>query len=513
MQNWDFKYLIILLLFAVQQLVAQSDSTFQVFKDDNGNILSEGYIKQGQPVGYWRTYYPNGVIKSEGNRVNGNLDGPWKFYNKNGRIIEVINYQKGLKNGYQFSFNQDSIVVRKIHFIANKEQDTSFFFYPDGDLKEWSIYENGKLMGRSVSFSEEGIPIQIKEFKNGKLLEKSSFNAYNAGGLKQGVWKRFNDDWDVIYEVEYLEGLKHGYERLYDEFGKLQEIRKYSNGKMIKEAEETQSLDVQTKFGEKGKIEVGGYNTKGQKEGVHQTYDTLGNPISSKIYDDDQLLSEGIISSSGRRNGFWKLYYSNGELKAQGNYKNDKKIGSWKYYYGDSTLQHVANYSSAGKPTDQWIWFFESGDTLAILNYSDGNLEGNYFQFDENGKKIVVGRYGDDMKQGTWKYIVGSKVTIGDYQDDNREGEWITRDTSTNKIVFKGKYQGDLATGFHKYSYDNGVPKKFGNYSSGEKIGTWKYFKPSGELLQTISYEQGLEVKFDDYLIDPRNTFKPEFDY
>jgi antitoxin component YwqK of YwqJK toxin-antitoxin module len=511
--NLGYRILFVLLLSIAQSVFAQTDSIYQVFKDDSGNVLSEGYLLNGQPVGYWITYYPNNSIKSEGNRKNGLLDGPWKFYNKEGQLVEIINYREGKKNGLQYTFNKDSVIVRRINFFNNLEQDTAYYYYPDGTIKEWLVFNQGKQSGKQILFAEDGRPVEIRLFKEGKQLERSSFNQYNSANLKSGVWKEFSKDWILLYEVDYKNGLKHGYERLYDEYGKLKEIRKYLNGKLIKEAEETQALDVKTNYGDNNQLEVGGYNVKGQKEGVHQTYDASGKPISSKIYDDDRILAEGIISSSGQRNGYWKLYYSDGTLKAEGEYKNNKKIGKWLYYYSDDELQHIAYYSMQGKAENRWIWFFENGDTLAILNYLDGVLEGDYLQFDEKGNKVVQGLYSDDMKQGNWKYIVGTQITIGSYLDDNREGEWITRDTVTNKVVFKGSYQADLATGFHRYNYVNGVPKKFGDYQSGVKVGTWQFFKPSGEIIQSITYEQGIEVRLDDYKIEPRNIFKSDIDY
>lgn len=50
-----------------------------VFKHPNGNIASEGTMRDGKPDGYWKTYYENKILKSEGNRKNFELDSIWKF--------------------------------------------------------------------------------------------------------------------------------------------------------------------------------------------------------------------------------------------------------------------------------------------------------------------------------------------------------------------------------------------------------------------------------------------------
>src|SRR5581483_2997305 len=69
------------------------------FKYPNGQVSSEGMIKNGKPDGYWKTYFENGVLKSEGNRVNFKLDGPWKFYNDKGKMTAEYYYSGSKKNG------------------------------------------------------------------------------------------------------------------------------------------------------------------------------------------------------------------------------------------------------------------------------------------------------------------------------------------------------------------------------------------------------------------------------
>ena len=53
---------------------------YNTFYYSEGNISSEGTLKNGKPDAYWKSYYENGHLKSEGNRDSFLLDGPWKFY-------------------------------------------------------------------------------------------------------------------------------------------------------------------------------------------------------------------------------------------------------------------------------------------------------------------------------------------------------------------------------------------------------------------------------------------------
>ena len=45
----------------------------------NGNVSSEGTLRNGKPDGYWKSYSERGRIKSEGNRVDFKLDSSWRF--------------------------------------------------------------------------------------------------------------------------------------------------------------------------------------------------------------------------------------------------------------------------------------------------------------------------------------------------------------------------------------------------------------------------------------------------
>ncbi len=64
----------------------QKDGFVQFFYP-NGQISSEGTMRDGKPDGYWTTYYVTGIKKSEGKRTNFLLDSIWTFYNNEGDTI------------------------------------------------------------------------------------------------------------------------------------------------------------------------------------------------------------------------------------------------------------------------------------------------------------------------------------------------------------------------------------------------------------------------------------------
>jgi antitoxin component YwqK of YwqJK toxin-antitoxin module len=63
-------------------VTAQEDTPqngFVQFFYPSGQLASEGTMREGQPDGYWITYYPTGIKKSEGKRTNFLLDSIWSF--------------------------------------------------------------------------------------------------------------------------------------------------------------------------------------------------------------------------------------------------------------------------------------------------------------------------------------------------------------------------------------------------------------------------------------------------
>ena len=60
-------------------------------------------------------------------------------------------------------------------------------------------------------------------------------------------------------------------------------------------------------------------------------------------------------SNKNNREGLWKSYQENGQLKLEGNYKDDKKEGFWKWYYEKGTKERQKNYKD-GELISEKCW-------------------------------------------------------------------------------------------------------------------------------------------------------------
>ena len=53
-------------------------------------------------------------------------------------------------------------------------------------------------------------------------------------------------------------------------------------------------------------------------------------------------------------------YYENGQIKLEGNYKDNKRDGKWTYWYENGQIEQEGNYKDH-KQDGKWTWWHENG--------------------------------------------------------------------------------------------------------------------------------------------------------
>ena len=51
--------------------------------------------------------------------------------------------------------------------------------------------------------------------------------------------------------------------------------------------------------------------------------------------------------SDGKMNEFWKTYYENGQLEAEGNYRENQIEGLWKFYFKNGKLKEEVDFPTS----------------------------------------------------------------------------------------------------------------------------------------------------------------------
>ena len=495
-----------LTLLLAYDVSAQKNKTnpngFNKFYFENGQISSEGKLKNGKPEGYWKNYYPSGQLKSEGNRKDFELDSIWKFYSEEGILNQEITYRKGLRDGLTKSFNKEGFLTHTSEYQRDTLVGLKTIYFENGSVKNEIPFERGKENGVAYEYDKNGNIIMLRYYKNGILTKQESINRLDNDGKKKGVWKEFDRNKNVIAEGKYRNGEKDGYWKTYTSKGDLLETQKFETGQQIIDAEELSSLDVKERYYSKeeaeGKLKFRGTYREGKKHGTHVWFDTKGEIDSAKVYKNDALISEGDMTRDGLKEGEWlEYFYPTGEKKAVGNYEKGFNVGIWKYYYTNGTLEQTGKYNAKGLPDGLWKWFYESGNLLREETFKNGVENGWLIEYSDSGCVITKGEYINGEEEGEWLYEIGDHQELGKYKYGAKTGEWIHTYTKSGKLKFEGEYSDDFPQEKHIWYYPNGQKMLEGKYVSGIKDGEWTRYYEDGTTKISIEYSSGREVKVD----------------
>lgn len=485
------------LLFFAGFLSAQPIDTLEqvTFYHENGDIASEGTLRNGVPDGYWKAYHVNGNIKSEGNRKNEELDSLWKFYDLQGKLYVSITYKNGIKDGPRTTFSED--IKKKIELFADgKRQGRTAHFYPDGSVERTIPFENDKEQGMGYGYDEDGLVNTLYTYKSGVLTKKRTINRKDDESRKQGIWMSFHANMRIKEEGNYIDDLRHGFFKYYTNTGNLIKTERWVMGVLQEPDATTEKIQIRKELDKStGHISAVGPYLQGQKEGVHRIYDEEGNVVDGGIYAQGVLLAEGITDDMGRRQKHWKFYYQTGDLKEEGGYKDGRRHGKWTYYFINGNVEQQGRFSK-DKPDGYWVWYHDNGEVWREEEYVRGLRDGAFVEKDDEGNVIAKGEFIEGFKEGPWVYEIGDIRQQGSYFDGERHGEWIHFFTASDNVRFKGEYINGMRESRHTWYYDNGQVEIRGKYVANKKNGVWEFYNKNGFRYLTITYENDEEIEY-----------------
>ena len=473
------------------------------FTYPNGQVSSEGTMRDGKPDGYWKTYYVTGVIKSEGKRTNYLLDSTWNFFNQAGELVQQINYSIGEKSGYSLRFRYDSpsnpgqqtLVSREL-YVNGKREGNSYYYHPGGELKQIVFYKDGKKYGLAREFDRDSTLITVLEYNDNYLVNRERVNRKDRQGRRQGTYREYYESGRIKREVNYLDDQLHGYFREFDGRGELVMAMRYERGTIVEEIDEDlrELLDMKSTFDEQGRlIFMGGYKD-GVPVGIHRFYDTTGVVENAHLYNElGQKISEGIIDEQGNRRGNWVDLYTSGEVRARGQYLNNQRSGGWTFFFRNGGIEQKGRFER-GRYQGMWTWYYPNGNTWREESYFNGREDGEFIEYDPAGNILTRGLYLSGERDGEWIYQVGDHQEKGSYVIGLREGTWRYYYNDGNL-----KYEGDYSQGNpdkrHKYYYPSGVLKEEQYYELGIREKNWKKYDEEGNLVMTITYRNNTEQR------------------
>ena len=191
-------------------------------------------------------------------------------------------------SGWETVERYSSNSTKTEHLYINKS-DSSFLvkeYFESGRLKSTFEYQNGEINGYAVGF-----------YENGVIANKIGF----INGLMDGYELRFTNEGVLRAKFIYENGIRRDGSFFFD------------NGQP--------TADI--------------------------VFDSLGR-VKSGVYffDDGGVRSEGSFNRNNDqlKEGFWRYFYPNGNLREVGNYVNGEKRGDWLMYDSIGNLDMTVPY-------------------------------------------------------------------------------------------------------------------------------------------------------------------------
>ena len=469
------------------------DSTAVEYRYPNGAVSSEGWLINGIPAGFWRSFYEDGTRKSEGNWTKGALDGAWVFYDEKGRVETTLGYRNGLKDGEEQHWDSLGTLVRSLPWASDTVNGWEQVFNAEGIEVERIPWNAGEREGVALEYAVEngaqGRIIRRLGYRSDLLRWVEDINRFDDQSRKTGKWMTFWPNDRVRTEGPYARGLKEGVFKYFNRNGDLDKTETYKRGEKVVDAPQAVALDLKKSFHPNGEVSRWGPWRENTPMGTHRFFDESGHLVEVKVYREGVLDAVGMLDSLGRRTGDWTLYWQEGSRKAAGPYLEGVRDGAWVFYAKDGRVEQEGGYRK-GEWHGRWKWYHDSGRLHRDEQYRKGREDGEFIELSAAGDTLAKGVYERGLKQGEWLEHVNDDLRLGRYLDGERDGLW--RETSSEgDLRFEGEYVAGIPTGEHITYWPNGVRASVGSYEGGLPQGNWRYFDAMGVVQLVRQYRNG----------------------
>lgn len=181
----------------------------------------------------------------------------------------------------------------------------------------------------------------------------------DAGGKKQGYWKKKDDKNHLLYEGEFKDDKPVGKFKYYYPNDSVRAIMTFKD--------EGRNAYARLFHMNGKRMAEGKYINKETKDSVWTYFDELGTLISRETY------------KSGKKNGTSYVYFPEGDISEQKNFKDDLQDGPF-------------------------VDYFDAKNAKSRGTYVKGKLEGRVSYYYPNGVEVAAGFYKNGEKNGPWIY-------------------------------------------------------------------------------------------------------------
>lgn len=210
---------------------------------ENGKLLMNGVYVDGKETGEWSNYWENGKLKNKSTFSKGELDGKWLSYFPSGKLMLTGKYEGNLKVGEWSNYFENGkpkdlvtykifkdkskvdygIMKDRIHLDSKKDGLSISYSSKDFAKTEEGSFKEGQKDGEWIAFYPGGrYPAVLSNYKDGEL---------------NGTMKQFDRRGNLLQEIDYKKGLKHGRFIIYGKNGAIISEKKFQDGMQVIEGQ------------------------------------------------------------------------------------------------------------------------------------------------------------------------------------------------------------------------------------------------------------------------------------
>lgn len=217
----------------------------------------------------------------------------------------------------------------------------------------------------------------------------------DAAGKKQGYWKKKDEKTNrLVYEGEFKDDLPKGKFKYYYPNDSVRAIMMFKDGGKTAYAR---------LFHLNGKrMAEGKYINKEIRDSTWTFYDEAGILISKEIF------------LAGKKNGPTFIYFPDGTISEERNYKNDLQEGPFKQYFDAKKMRAQGNYLN-GQLEGRVVYFFPNGTEAAAGYYKNGQKTGPWIYKSKDGKITDKELYTNGVlagKKETEEFFLKAKTPV-----------------------------------------------------------------------------------------------------
>lgn len=194
-----------------------------------------GQFLDDLPIGIFIYYFESGQKKAEIHHGLPNNTAAVKLYFENGQILSDGFYKNGRKDSLWYSYAITGELICAENYKNDVLEGKCVYYFKEGQ------YLENKLQIQQITHFHNGEPNGTYQeyFYNGNLKMSGS----NTEGEKNGLWTEYYNSGEQMVTINYKNNLQHGWATYFDKSGEVKNKIMYRKGRALSEKELSEFLN------------------------------------------------------------------------------------------------------------------------------------------------------------------------------------------------------------------------------------------------------------------------------